>query len=153
MVLCGWKGIGCNAGCCMGLCEQPATQSGCRCLAYRALEQRILMAFCFSCSDCDCTFKGRCKLREHLRSHTQEKVVACPTCGGMFANNTKFFDHIRRQTALDRKLLGAGDVHDCCSLRSTLAAKREGAQTEGRVVLASGAGFFFLLVCVFWLCS
>ncbi|XP_019365937.1 PREDICTED: histone H4 transcription factor isoform X2 [Gavialis gangeticus] len=53
--------------------------------------------------DCDCTFKGRCKLREHLRSHTQEKVVACPTCGGMFANNTKFFDHIRRQTTLDQQ--------------------------------------------------
>ncbi|NXU21177.1 HINFP factor, partial [Pardalotus punctatus] len=53
--------------------------------------------------DCDCTFKGRCKLRDHLRSHTQEKVVACPTCGGMFANNTKFFDHIRRQTALDQQ--------------------------------------------------
>ncbi|NXU93707.1 HINFP factor, partial [Xiphorhynchus elegans] len=57
---------------------------------------------CF-CPDCDCAFKGRCKLREHLRSHTQEKVVACPTCGGMFANNTKFFDHIRRQTALDQQ--------------------------------------------------
>lgn len=34
--------------------------------------------------------------------------MACPTCGGMFANNTKFFDHIRRQTALDRELLRAG---------------------------------------------
>lgn len=67
------------------------------------------MTFCCFCLDCDCTFKGRCKLREHLRSHTQEKVVACPTCGGMFANNTKFFDHIRRQTALDRKLLRAGE--------------------------------------------
>lgn len=66
------------------------------------------MAFCCFCLDCDCTFKGRCKLREHLRSHTQEKVVACPTCGGMFANNTKFFDHIRRQTALDRKLQWVG---------------------------------------------
>lgn len=55
--------------------------------------------------DCTCTFKDRCKLREHLRSHTQEKVVACPTCGGMFANNTKFLDHIRRQTSLDRKQL------------------------------------------------
>lgn len=54
---------------------------------------------------CTCTFKDRCKLREHLRSHTQEKVVACPTCGGMFANNTKFLDHIRRQTSLDRKKL------------------------------------------------
>lgn len=34
--------------------------------------------------------------------------MACPTCGGMFANNTKFFDHIRRQTALDRKPWGQG---------------------------------------------
>nr|XP_033774951.1 histone H4 transcription factor isoform X3 [Geotrypetes seraphini] len=58
----------------------------------------------FCCwKDCDCSFKGRCKLREHLRSHTQEKVVSCPICGGMFANNTKFFDHIRRQTALDQQ--------------------------------------------------
>lgn len=31
--------------------------------------------------------------------------MACPTCGGMFANNTKFLDHIRRQTSLDRKQL------------------------------------------------
>uniref|UniRef100_A0A8D0IMH1 ATP binding cassette subfamily G member 4 n=1 Tax=Sus scrofa TaxID=9823 RepID=A0A8D0IMH1_PIG len=52
---------------------------------------------------CTCTFKDRFKLREHLRSHTQEKVVACPTCGGMFANNTKFLDHIRRQTSLDQQ--------------------------------------------------
>ncbi|MBN3309516.1 HINFP factor, partial [Amia calva] len=51
--------------------------------------------------ECEATFKGRFKLREHLRSHTQEKVVACPTCGGMFANNTKFFDHIRRQTTIE----------------------------------------------------
>ncbi|KAG9351457.1 hypothetical protein JZ751_022707 [Albula glossodonta] len=51
--------------------------------------------------DCEATFKARFKLREHLRSHTQEKVVACPTCGGMFANNTKFFDHIRRQTTIE----------------------------------------------------
>ncbi|KAG7252108.1 hypothetical protein CRUP_024043, partial [Coryphaenoides rupestris] len=41
--------------------------------------------------------EGRPKLREHLRSHTQEKVVACPGCGAMYANNTKFFDHIKRQ--------------------------------------------------------
>ncbi|KAI5089302.1 histone H4 transcription factor [Silurus meridionalis] len=51
--------------------------------------------------DCEASFKGRFKLREHMRSHTQEKLVACPTCGGMFANNTKFFDHIRRQTSIE----------------------------------------------------
>ncbi|XP_037125681.1 histone H4 transcription factor [Syngnathus acus] len=51
--------------------------------------------------DCDATAKGRSKLREHLRSHTQEKVVACPGCGGMYANNTKYFDHIIRQGAME----------------------------------------------------
>ncbi|XP_015238334.1 PREDICTED: histone H4 transcription factor [Cyprinodon variegatus] len=51
--------------------------------------------------DCEATTKGRPKLREHLRSHTQEKVVACPGCGGMYANNTKFFDHIIRQNAME----------------------------------------------------
>ncbi|KAK3509504.1 hypothetical protein QTP70_035158 [Hemibagrus guttatus] len=51
--------------------------------------------------DCEASFKGRFKLREHMRSHTQEKLVACPTCGGMFANNTKFFDHIKRQTSIE----------------------------------------------------
>ncbi|KAJ1189888.1 hypothetical protein NDU88_006630 [Pleurodeles waltl] len=49
--------------------------------------------------DCASSFKNRNKLREHLRSHTQEKVMSCPTCGGMFANRTKFFDHVRRQIA------------------------------------------------------
>ncbi|XP_046550772.1 histone H4 transcription factor-like [Haliotis rubra] len=48
-------------------------------------------------TDCDTRFKSKHKLREHLRSHTQEKVVACPTCGGLFASRTKFFDHLTRQ--------------------------------------------------------
>ncbi|XP_076145465.1 histone H4 transcription factor-like isoform X2 [Alosa pseudoharengus] len=56
---------------------------------------------CCGWTDCKATFKGQFKLREHLRSHTQEKIVACPFCGGMFANNTKFFDHIRRQTTIE----------------------------------------------------
>ncbi|NXM73426.1 HINFP factor, partial [Serilophus lunatus] len=72
------------------------------CCEYKAAGKENHVVLC-GWKDCDCTFKGRCKLREHLRSHTQEKVVACPTCGGMFANNTKFFDHIRRQTTLDQQ--------------------------------------------------
>ncbi|XP_042333366.1 histone H4 transcription factor isoform X1 [Sceloporus undulatus] len=72
------------------------------CTEYKVIGKENQMVFC-GWKDCDCTFKGRCKLREHLRSHTQEKVVACPTCGGMFSNNTKFFDHIRRQTALEQQ--------------------------------------------------
>lgn len=47
--------------------------------------------------DCDAFFKIKYRLREHLRSHTQERLVACPTCGCMFSSNTKFFDHIQRQ--------------------------------------------------------
>ena len=46
---------------------------------------------------CDTVVKSRYKLREHLRSHTQEKVIACPTCGGLFSNFTRFTDHINRQ--------------------------------------------------------
>lgn len=60
-----------------------------------------IQVLCLSFSDCEATAKGRPKLREHLRSHTQEKVVACPGCGGMYANNTKLFDHIIRQSAME----------------------------------------------------
>lgn len=70
------------------------------CYEYKAVGKDNHVVLC-GWKGCTCTFKDRCKLREHLRSHTQEKVVACPTCGGMFANNTKFLDHIRRQTSLD----------------------------------------------------
>ncbi|XP_072369281.1 histone H4 transcription factor-like isoform X1 [Scyliorhinus torazame] len=52
---------------------------------------------------CGATFKIKFKLREHLRSHTQEKVASCANCGGMFSNNTKFYDHVRRQTANEQK--------------------------------------------------
>ncbi|KAG1679713.1 Histone H4 transcription factor [Nymphon striatum] len=38
------------------------------------------------------------KLRNHLRSHSQEKLIACPTCGSLFTNRTKLYDHIKRQT-------------------------------------------------------
>ncbi|XP_056400822.1 histone H4 transcription factor isoform X3 [Hyla sarda] len=62
-------------------------------------ENRVLLC---GWKDCDCSCKSRCKLREHLRSHTQEKVISCPNCGGMFSNNTKFYDHLRRQTSLDQ---------------------------------------------------
>ncbi|GAB1294114.1 Histone H4 transcription factor [Apodemus speciosus] len=80
------------------------------CCEYQAVSKDNHVVLC-AWKGCTCTFKDRCKLREHLRSHTQEKVVACPTCGGMFANNTKFLDHIRRQTSLDPPLL--------CSAHST----------------------------------
>ena len=47
---------------------------------------------------CSMVAKSKHKLKDHVKSHTQEKVVACPTCGSLFSNTTKFFDHIKRQT-------------------------------------------------------
>ena len=46
---------------------------------------------------CSKTDSAVSKLREHLRCHSQEKLVACPTCGGLFASRAKFLDHLRRQ--------------------------------------------------------
>ena len=48
-------------------------------------------------SDCGKIVKKRGHMQEHARVHTQEKCVGCPQCGGMFANKTKFSDHIVRQ--------------------------------------------------------
>ncbi|GFO11055.1 histone h4 transcription factor [Plakobranchus ocellatus] len=46
---------------------------------------------------CKTVIKSWYKMREHMRSHTQAKIVACPTCGSLFANNTRFIDHLMRQ--------------------------------------------------------
>lgn len=47
---------------------------------------------------CEIVVKSRLRLKEHLRSHSQEKLMSCPTCGSLFSNATKFFDHVQRQT-------------------------------------------------------
>lgn len=57
----------------------------------------FLSIFHVSITGCDAFFKIRYRLREHMRSHTQERLVACPTCGSMFSSNTKLFDHLHRQ--------------------------------------------------------
>ncbi|XP_036392536.1 histone H4 transcription factor [Megalops cyprinoides] len=66
------------------------------CTKMQPLPDQQQALFC-SWKGCDAFFKIKYRLREHLRSHTQERLVACPTCGCMFSSNTKFFDHIHRQ--------------------------------------------------------
>ncbi|KAK5645961.1 hypothetical protein RI129_004425 [Pyrocoelia pectoralis] len=50
-----------------------------------------------------CNYKcpSQYKLSDHLKTHTKEKVVACPTCGAHFAGKTKFYDHRKRQLPME----------------------------------------------------
>ncbi|KAG7279054.1 hypothetical protein CRUP_031690, partial [Coryphaenoides rupestris] len=75
-----------------------------QCTEQQPLPQQQQAIFC-QWQDCDAFFKIKYRLREHLRSHTQEKVVACPTCGCMFSSNTKFFDHLHRQAEPEGSLV------------------------------------------------
>lgn len=50
---------------------------------------------------CKSTFPNKFKLRDHLKSHSQERSLACPTCGSLFASRTKLHDHCLRQLPLD----------------------------------------------------
>ncbi|KAI6080000.1 Histone H4 transcription factor-like isoform X2 [Aix galericulata] len=72
--------------------------------------------------DCLGLFKGKHKLWDHLRTHTQERVVACPTCGGMFSNNTKFFDHVKRQVSEDINRVTCPLCDAVCTSVSSLKA-------------------------------
>ena len=51
------------------------------------------------CRWANCTFKAGTisKLKEHVKSHSAERSVACPTCGGLFSSRSKFLDHCQRQ--------------------------------------------------------
>lgn len=52
-----------------------------------------------ACLWLDCTLgpDSKSHIRDHLRSHTQEKVIACPNCGALFSHKNKFRDHLLRQ--------------------------------------------------------
>ena len=51
--------------------------------------------------NCKKAFKDKSKLKNHLKSHSQEKTIACPTCGSLFVNCTLFRDHCLRQLPPD----------------------------------------------------
>lgn len=42
-------------------------------------------------------------MTDHLRGHSKERLVACPTCGNLFCSRIKLIDHIKRQVPEDCK--------------------------------------------------
>ena len=46
---------------------------------------------------CSYLAKDPWKIKEHCRTHTGERKIACPSCGMFFANKTKLADHLIRQ--------------------------------------------------------
>lgn len=53
--------------------------------------------------DCSGNYQNHRRLRDHLRSHSQEKTTACATCGSLFANKTKLVDHVKRQIPINKE--------------------------------------------------
>ncbi len=52
---------------------------------------------------CKFSCLNKFRLRDHLRVHSQERALACPTCGSLFVSRTKLHDHCLRQLPLDGK--------------------------------------------------
>jgi len=50
---------------------------------------------------CSTTLNKLAYMKEHARSHSQEKVVACWRCGANFASTTRLKMHIERQSPLN----------------------------------------------------
>ena len=71
------------------------------------IERYTSLSFSFYISSSDCTFTSTnaSKLKEHCRTHTNEKCFSCPGCGGLFSNKTKFTDHLRRQSSMESKYM------------------------------------------------
>uniref|UniRef100_A0A915IFR7 C2H2-type domain-containing protein n=1 Tax=Romanomermis culicivorax TaxID=13658 RepID=A0A915IFR7_ROMCU len=64
---------------------------------YREGDRSVTLLMCLW-EGCSSVFQRRHELTNHVKSHTKEKSVACPCCGAFFSNDTKFADHIMRQT-------------------------------------------------------
>ena len=55
----------------------------------------IIVFFLFS--GCSFNTKSQWNLVDHMRTHTQEKSIACNGCGLLFSNATRLRDHLQRQ--------------------------------------------------------
>jgi hypothetical protein len=55
-------------------------------------------------SNCEQMLADKNRLVEHIRHHSQEKLVACPNCGALFAVISKFIDHCSRSSELGSKI-------------------------------------------------
>lgn len=62
---------------------------------------------------CSYTCKQNKHLVSHLRSHTQEKVIACPQCGALFSAIPKFCDHLHRQIPTETLEQTAAEDRQC----------------------------------------
>lgn len=47
--------------------------------------------------NCHQSLRSKSHLKEHMRAHTHQKFIACPTCGATFASSSKFIQHVLRQ--------------------------------------------------------
>lgn len=62
------------------------------------------------------------RIREHIRRHTQEKTIACPTCGSLFSCGVKFIEHC--QLSADGKVHGERIDEEIFSLIQRLVSEQ-----------------------------
>lgn len=56
-------------------------------------------------NECEQIIKSKSRLVEHMRHHSQEKLVSCPVCGALFSSITRFIDHCSRSTEHGSKFI------------------------------------------------
>ena len=52
-------------------------------------------------SNCEMFINSRFRLADHIRSHSVEKLVACPNCGTLFSAFSKFIAHCNRSCKIE----------------------------------------------------
>ena len=74
------------------------------------IKNNILLLY----TGCSFLAKSAVKIKDHCRTHTGERQLACPSCGAFFSNKTKFIDHLTRQNEKLCKSL-IGNISKFCS--------------------------------------